>query len=132
MTRTNGPWTHTSDDSYMYQLSLVVAIASISLFSEVSTFVGARGDNIFSFLGWVFVPLIYIFHDGEFLLPLFFLLFLLCYGGRSFSPNKLKFQGTPRENSRRGGRSHGGPGTGGNYRHILALLGTAKIGSAKI
>ena len=26
-----GPWTHTSDDSYMYQLSLVVAIASISL-----------------------------------------------------------------------------------------------------
>ena len=32
MTRTNGPWTHTSDDSYMYQLSLVEAIASISLF----------------------------------------------------------------------------------------------------
>ena len=31
MTRTNGPLTHTSDDSYMYQLSLVVAIASISL-----------------------------------------------------------------------------------------------------
>ena len=30
MTHTNGPWTHTSDDSYMYQLSLVVAIASIS------------------------------------------------------------------------------------------------------
>ena len=30
MTRTNGPCTHTSDDSYMYQLSLVVAIASIS------------------------------------------------------------------------------------------------------
>ena len=29
MTRTNGPWTHTSDDSYMHQLSLVVAIASI-------------------------------------------------------------------------------------------------------
>ena len=27
MTRTNRPWTHTSDDSYMYQLSLVVAIA---------------------------------------------------------------------------------------------------------
>ena len=30
MTRTNGPRTHTSDNSYMYQLSLVVAIASIS------------------------------------------------------------------------------------------------------
>ena len=30
MTRTNGPWTLTSDNSYMYQLSLVVAIASIS------------------------------------------------------------------------------------------------------
>ena len=29
MTRTNGPWPHTSDDSYMYQLSLVVAISSI-------------------------------------------------------------------------------------------------------
>ena len=31
MTRTNGPWTYTSNDSYMYQLSLVVATASISL-----------------------------------------------------------------------------------------------------
>ena len=30
MTRTNGPWTPTSDDCYIYQLSLVVAIASIS------------------------------------------------------------------------------------------------------
>ena len=35
MTRTNGPWTHTSDDSYKYQLSLVVAIASIFFFMEV-------------------------------------------------------------------------------------------------
>ena len=35
MTRTNGPWTHTSDDSYMYQLSLVVAIASISSFEYI-------------------------------------------------------------------------------------------------
>ena len=26
------PWTHTSDDSYMYQLSLVVATATVSLF----------------------------------------------------------------------------------------------------
>ena len=25
------PWTHTSDDSYMYQLSLVVATATVSL-----------------------------------------------------------------------------------------------------
>ena len=25
------PWTHTSDDSYMYQLSLVLATATVSL-----------------------------------------------------------------------------------------------------
>ena len=31
ITRTNGPWTHTSDDSYnIYQLSLVLATATIS------------------------------------------------------------------------------------------------------
>ena len=28
--RTFRPWTHTSDDSYMYQLSLVVATATVS------------------------------------------------------------------------------------------------------
>ena len=26
----NGPWTHTSDDSYIYQLSLVLATVTIS------------------------------------------------------------------------------------------------------
>ena len=31
MTRTFCPWTHTSDDSYIYQLSLVVATATVSL-----------------------------------------------------------------------------------------------------
>ena len=31
ITRTNGPWTHTSDDSYIYQLSLVLATAIVSL-----------------------------------------------------------------------------------------------------
>ena len=30
ITRTFGPWTNTSDDSYIYQLSLVVATASAS------------------------------------------------------------------------------------------------------
>ena len=30
ITRTNGPWTHTSDHSYIYQLSLVLATATIS------------------------------------------------------------------------------------------------------
>ena len=29
--RTYRPWTHTSDDSYIYQLSLVVATATVSL-----------------------------------------------------------------------------------------------------
>ena len=29
-TRTNGPWTHTSDDSYIYQLSLLLATAVVS------------------------------------------------------------------------------------------------------
>ena len=49
MTRTNGPWPHTSDDSYMYKLSLVVAIASISFvrfsFGLLSTCVTT---------GWIF------------------------------------------------------------------------------
>ena len=31
ITRTFRPWTHTSDDSYIYQLSLVVATATVSL-----------------------------------------------------------------------------------------------------
>ena len=30
ITRTNGPWTHTSDDSHIYQLSLVLATATMS------------------------------------------------------------------------------------------------------
>ena len=28
----NGPWTHTSDDSYIYQVSLVLATATISFY----------------------------------------------------------------------------------------------------
>ena len=32
------PWTHTSDDSYMYQLSLVVATATVSFLFERSEF----------------------------------------------------------------------------------------------
>ena len=32
VTRTNGPWTHTSGDSYIYQLSLVSATATISAY----------------------------------------------------------------------------------------------------
>ena len=32
ITRTFRPWTHTSDDSYIYQLSPVVATATVSLF----------------------------------------------------------------------------------------------------
>ena len=35
ITRTFRPWTHTSDDSYIYQLSLVVATATVSFLSEV-------------------------------------------------------------------------------------------------
>ena len=31
MIRTFRPWTHTSDDSYIYQLSLVVATATVSV-----------------------------------------------------------------------------------------------------
>ena len=34
ITRTNGPWTHTSDDSYIYQLPLVLATATISEFRD--------------------------------------------------------------------------------------------------
>ena len=35
------PWTHTSDDSYMYQLSLVVATATVSLNS-----ISAQGSEL--------------------------------------------------------------------------------------
>ena len=35
ITPTFRPWTHTSDDSYIYQLSLVVATATASFLSEV-------------------------------------------------------------------------------------------------
>ena len=34
ITRTNGPWTHTYDDSYIYQLPLVLVTATISEFSD--------------------------------------------------------------------------------------------------
>ena len=45
ITRFNGPWTHTSDDSYMYRLSLVVAIASISLASFGSAAPACIGNS---------------------------------------------------------------------------------------
>ena len=32
ITPTFSPWTHTSDDSYIYQLSLVLATATVSLY----------------------------------------------------------------------------------------------------
>ena len=35
ITRTFRPWTHTSDDSYIYQLSLVVATATVSLYTTI-------------------------------------------------------------------------------------------------
>ena len=34
ITRTFRPWTHTSDDSYIYQLLLVVATATVSLYRK--------------------------------------------------------------------------------------------------
>ena len=37
MIRTFRPWTHTSDDSYIYQLSLVVATATVSLIISIYT-----------------------------------------------------------------------------------------------
>ena len=38
ITPTFSPWTHTSDDSYIYQLSLVLATATVSF--DVGSFVG--------------------------------------------------------------------------------------------
>ena len=47
ITRTFRPWTHTSDDSYIYQLSLVVATATLSLFYlEALAREGALQTNI--------------------------------------------------------------------------------------
>ena len=38
ITRTFRPWTHTSDDSYIYQLSLVVATATVSSLAASQSF----------------------------------------------------------------------------------------------
>ena len=38
------PWTHTSDDSYMYQLSLVVATATVSYTWYIIKFSGFYGS----------------------------------------------------------------------------------------
>ena len=48
ITRTNGPWTHTSDDSYIYQLSLVLATATKSLLILFSPFPSSSFD-VYSF-----------------------------------------------------------------------------------
>ena len=50
ITPTFRPWTHTSDDSYIYQLSLVVAKATVS--SEVVDCARARYDGYVSFGFW--------------------------------------------------------------------------------
>ena len=40
------PWTHTSDDSYMYQLSLVVATATVSYIYSICSSLGEKcGDR---------------------------------------------------------------------------------------
>ena len=39
ITPTFSPWTHTSDDSYIYQLSLVLATATVSLFPPLCVLV---------------------------------------------------------------------------------------------
>ena len=38
ITPTFSPWTHTSDDSYIYQLSLVLATATVSLIPLITTY----------------------------------------------------------------------------------------------
>ena len=45
VTPTFRPWTHTSDDSYIYQLSLVVATATVSLSSRHSRFINLLEIN---------------------------------------------------------------------------------------
>ena len=52
ITRTFRPWTHTSDDSYIYQLSLVVATATVQLLYLSSSFyfIRAKRDSSFFFL----------------------------------------------------------------------------------
>ena len=43
ITPTVRPWTHTSDDSYIYQLSLVVATATVSFLATRAVFFATRG-----------------------------------------------------------------------------------------
>ena len=43
--RTFRPWTHTSDDSYMYQLSLVAATATVSLINYFSHILYPLSDS---------------------------------------------------------------------------------------
>ena len=44
ITPTFSPWAHTSDDSYIYQLSLVLAIATVSFLLSAS--LGRTGECI--------------------------------------------------------------------------------------
>ena len=46
ITRTNGPWTHTSDDSYIYQLSLVLATAIVPPTPEPRNSIGSHEKKI--------------------------------------------------------------------------------------
>ena len=46
------PWTHTSDDSYIYQLSLVVATATVSLSSS------CQKIRLYGNLQWIFALLL--------------------------------------------------------------------------
>ena len=45
MISTFRPWTHTSDDSYMYQLSLVVATATVSYSVRISSRLKLTADG---------------------------------------------------------------------------------------
>ena len=56
ITPTFSPWTHTSDDSYIYQLSLVLATATVSLYLYIFFYleVGALYLLLFFFIFFFF------------------------------------------------------------------------------
>ena len=83
------PWTHTSDDSYIYQLSLVVATATVSYI-----YIRTYADLTFLFLSEVYdlvhlLCIIFCFYllssSGNFPFPLQSYWSLSCYHGRHCS-----------------------------------------------
>ena len=55
ITPTFSPWTHTSDNSYIYQLSLVLATATVSSYTEYDG--PGAGPGVYQYVMYVLKPI---------------------------------------------------------------------------